>query len=64
MTLIITDIGLLAKGTYMTAMEELEIEMAEEKWTHEVIEELEDDEALEEHFQDCIQARIPPDSNN
>jgi hypothetical protein len=47
----------------MTAVEEQEIELAEEKWTHEVIEELEDEEALEEHFQCCIMTN-PPDSSN
>jgi hypothetical protein len=41
----------------MTAIEEHEIEVAEEKWAHEVIEELADEEALEEHFQDCIPGR-------
>jgi hypothetical protein len=49
--------------TYMNATEaqelcsELvhEIELAEEKWVHEVIEELEEELALEEHFRDCIQ---------
>jgi hypothetical protein len=45
--------------TYMTVIEEQEIEIAEEKWAHEVIEELEDEEALEEHFQCCIKANIP-----
>jgi hypothetical protein len=39
----------------MTAIEEHEIEAAEEKWAHEVVEELEGEEALEEHFRDCIQ---------
>jgi hypothetical protein len=47
----------------MTAIEEHEIEEAEEKWAHEVVEELQDDEALEEHFKDCIQAKITPDRN-
>jgi hypothetical protein len=32
-----------------------EIELAEEKWVHEVLEELEEGLALEEHFRDCIQ---------
>jgi hypothetical protein len=32
-----------------------DIELAEEKWIHEVIEELEEELALEEHFQHCIQ---------
>ena len=41
----------------MTAIEEHEIEVAEEKWAHEVIEELAEEEALEEHFQDCIPGR-------
>jgi hypothetical protein len=41
----------------MTAIEQMEIELAEEKWAREVIEELEDEEELEANFQDCIQPR-------
>lgn len=41
----------------MTAIEEHEIEMAEDKWVHEVIEELEEEVELEMHFQDCIPGR-------
>ena len=41
----------------MTAIEEHEIEIAEDKWVHEVIEELEDEVELEMHFQDCIPGR-------
>ncbi len=47
----------------MTATEEQEIEEAEEMWAHEVVGELLDEEALEEHFKDCIQAKITPDRN-
>jgi len=36
-----------------------EIELAEQRWAHEVIEELEEELALEEHFQECIRPAAP-----
>jgi hypothetical protein len=42
----------------MTALEE-EIALAEEKWVHEVIEELEDELALETNFESCIHETVP-----
>jgi hypothetical protein len=41
----------------MTAMEEKEIALAEEKWVHEVEEELVDEEKIEEHFEECIHSQ-------
>ena len=38
----------------MTALEELEIAVAEQQWAHEVEGELEDEEKLEESFGECI----------
>ncbi len=38
----------------MTALEELELAVAEEQWAHEVEGELEDQEKLEEGFEECL----------
>jgi hypothetical protein len=36
-----------------------EIEMARERWAHAVIEELENELALQEYFQKCIHLAVP-----
>ncbi len=48
-----------AKEAQDAGIELSDIELAVKIWAHEVIEELEDDMALEEHFKHCLQI-VPP----
>lgn len=43
----------------MMVVQEKEIAIAEEKWAHEVVEELEEEERVEEGFEECIHPHSP-----
>ncbi|MDR3765317.1 MAG: hypothetical protein P4M01_14610 [Acidobacteriota bacterium] len=38
----------------MTALEEIQIAVAEQQWAHEVEDEMEEEEKLEEGFEECL----------
>jgi hypothetical protein len=47
----------------MTDLEEREIALAEERWAHEVEEELIEEVSLEENFQECLRKESPAKRN-
>ncbi len=47
----------------MTILDEMEIALAEEKWAHEVEDELVEEVFIEEHFQDCLRKETPAKRN-